>query len=73
MLDVLGTWLDAQVERGRIRDLPTPLLIQQLMGPMVMHMLTRPALSTVAVIDLPDIDTTCEAFTANFVRAVAAD
>jgi AcrR family transcriptional regulator len=73
MLDVLGTWLNTQVQRGRICDLPTPLLIQQFMGPMVMHMLTRPALSTVAVIDLPDMDSTCEVFTANFVRAVAAD
>lgn len=73
MLDVLGTWLDTQVQQRRIRDLPTPLLIQQLMGPMVMHMLTRPALSTVAVIDLPDIDTTCEEFTANFLRAMAVD
>lgn len=73
MLDVLGTWLNTQVQQGRIRDLPTPLLIQQLMGPMVMHMLNRPALSTVAVIDLPDIESTCEVFTANFVRAVAVD
>jgi AcrR family transcriptional regulator len=73
MLDVLGTWLDTQVQRGRIRDLPTPLLVQQLMGPMVMHMLGRPALSAIASIDLPDIDTTCEEFTANFVRALAVD
>lgn len=73
MLEVLGTWLDTQVQRGRIRDSPTPLLIQQLMGPMLLHMLGRPALSAAAVIDVPDMDTTCEAFTANFVRAVAAD
>lgn len=71
MLEVLGTWLNTQVQRGRIRDSPTPLLIQQLMGPMLLHMLGRPALSAAAVIDVPDMDTTCEAFTANFVRAVA--
>ena len=71
MLDVLGTWLNAQVRRGRIRDLPTPLLIQQLLGPMMVHMLTRPALSNIAVIELPDLDTTCTELAANFVRAVA--
>jgi AcrR family transcriptional regulator len=73
MLDVLGAWLNAQVQRGRIRDLPMPLLIQQLMGPMVMHMLVRPALATVAVVELPDMDTVCTELAANFVRAMATD
>lgn len=73
MLDVLGAWLNAQVQLGRIRDLPMPLLIQQLMGPMVMHMLVRPALATVAVVELPDMDTVCTVFAANFMRAVATD
>lgn len=71
MLEVLGVWLTAQVQRGRIRDLPLPLLIQQLTGPMLMHMLSRPALDTVAVIELPDLDTVCTVFADNFVRAVA--
>ena len=73
MLDVLGAWLNTQVQRGRIRDLPMPLLIQQLMGPMVMHMLFRPALDTLAVVELPDLDTTCTELAANFVRALATD
>ncbi|WP_374023733.1 TetR/AcrR family transcriptional regulator [Mycobacterium sp. HNNTM2301] len=73
MLEVLGTWLDTQVQRGRIRDSPTPLLIQQLIGPMLLHMLGRSALATTGVIELPEIDTTCTEFTANFVRAVAVD
>jgi AcrR family transcriptional regulator len=73
MLEVLGTWLNTQVRRGRIRDLPMPLLIQQLMGPMVMHMLGRPALANLAVVELPDLDTTCTELAANFMRAVAAD
>jgi len=71
MLEVVGTWLNTQVKRRRIRDLPTPLLIQQLMGPMVMHMLVRPALTALDVIELPDLDTTCTELAANFVRAVA--
>ncbi|WP_084298841.1 TetR family transcriptional regulator [Mycobacterium genavense] len=73
MLNVLGTWLTTQVQRGRIRNLPTPLLIQQLIGPMVLHMLGRPALSTTGVIELPDIDTTCTEFAAGFVRAMGVD
>lgn len=73
MLEVLGAWLNAQVQRGRIRDLPIPLLIQQLMGPMVMHMLTRPALTTLAVVELPDLNTMCTVLAANFVQAVSAD
>jgi AcrR family transcriptional regulator len=73
MLDVLGAWLNTQVQRGRIRDLPMPLLVQQLMGPMVMHMLGRPALANLAVVELPDLDTTCTELAANFMRAVAAD
>jgi hypothetical protein len=43
------------------------------MGPMVMHMLFRPALSTVAVVELPDLDTVCTELAGNFVRAMAAD
>jgi AcrR family transcriptional regulator len=73
MLEVLGTWLNTELQRGRIRDLPTPLLIQQLIGPMVLHMLARPALATVPVIELPDIDTVCTEFAANFVRSIAVD
>ena len=73
MLNVLGTWLNTQVNRGRIRDLPMALLIQQLMGPMVMHMLGRPALTALDMIDLPDLDTTCREFTMTFMRAVAVD
>jgi AcrR family transcriptional regulator len=73
MLGVLGAWLDAQVQRGRIRDLPTPLLVQQLMGPMMLHMLGRPALTALDVIELPDLDTTCTELTTNFIRAVAVD
>lgn len=71
MLEVLGGWLTAQVQQGQIRDLPVPLLIQQLTGPMVMHMLTRPALDPLTVVELPDLDTVCNVFAENFVSAVA--
>ncbi len=73
MLNVLGTWLNTQIEQGLIRDLAMPLLIQQLMGPMVIHMLGRPAVSALEVVELPDLDTTCREFTTNFIRAVGTD
>lgn len=71
MLEVLGVWLTTQVQQKRIRDLPVPLLIQQLTGPMLLHMLSRPALNTVPVVELPDLDTVCTVFADNFVHAVA--
>jgi hypothetical protein len=41
--DVLGNprWLVAQVHGGRIRDIPAPLLMQMLMGPLLAQVLMR--------------------------------
>ena len=72
MLEVLGYWFSAQIARGAIRDIPIPLLIQQLTGPMLVHMLGRPTLAALPV-ELPDIDTTCREFTSTFMRAVGVD
>jgi AcrR family transcriptional regulator len=71
MLGVLGRWFDAEISAGRIRDLPMPLLAQQLLGPIMIHLLTRPVLPNVLAAPLPDIDTACEIFADGFVRAVA--
>jgi len=71
MFGVLGHWFDAEITAGRIRDLPRPLLVQQLLGPLMVHLLTRPALPTVLAWPLPDIDTACDVFADAFVRAVA--
>lgn len=71
ILNVLGRWLDDEVAAGRIRPMPTTLLLQQMAAPMLMHFLTRTALQTVPQIDLPDPDQTCEEFAAAFLRAVA--
>jgi AcrR family transcriptional regulator len=64
----LGGWLEAQVRAGTIRDIPVPLLMQQLMGPLLAHVLMRPAL-----VREVDLDQACSAFTTAFVRAVAVD
>jgi AcrR family transcriptional regulator len=71
LLATIGAWLTGEVQAGRIRDLPLPLLTQQLLTPVVIHMLVRPAMPNVPGIELPDIDTTCDTFTDTFVRAVA--
>ena len=61
----LGGWLAAQVRAGRIRDIPIPLLIQQLLGPMLAHVLMRPALAKEV-----DLEQACSEFTSAFLRAV---
>jgi len=71
LLATIGAWLTSEVHAGRIRDLPLPLLIQQLLTPVVIHMLLRPAMPKVPGIELPDIDTTCDTFTDTFVCATA--
>jgi AcrR family transcriptional regulator len=71
LLDSIGAWLDAEIEANNIRDLPLPLLTQQLMSPVVMHMLVRPAMPHIPGIELPDIDTACDIFADAFLRAVA--
>ncbi|MFC3521430.1 TetR/AcrR family transcriptional regulator [Streptomonospora nanhaiensis] len=71
VLAVLGRWLADEVAAGRIRPMPVTLLLQQLVGPMLMHFLTRPALGGVRQVDLPDPEEACEEFAAAFVRAVA--
>jgi AcrR family transcriptional regulator len=73
MFGEVGGWLAGEVDAGRIRDLPIPLLVQQLMSPMLIHQFMRPvADSTSALGQLPNIDTVCDVFADAFVRAVAA-
>jgi AcrR family transcriptional regulator len=72
MLGMLGRWFEAEIRARRIRELPMPLLAQQLLGPIMIHVLARPILPNVVAWPLPDIDTVCEVFADAFVRAVAA-
>jgi AcrR family transcriptional regulator len=70
LLASIGAWLNAQIAAGRIRELPRALLIQQLVAPVAMHMLMRPATPEITGLELPDLDTVCDIFTDTFVRAV---
>lgn len=70
VFSVIGRWLTEEIEAGRIRNAPLPLLIQQLIAPMAVHMLLRPGNERVPGIDMPDIDTVCDFFADTFLRAV---
>lgn len=69
MLAVIGQWLTTEIQAGRIRDLPLPLLIEELLAPMVVHMLLRPTTAALPGIELPDVDTVCDVFADGFLRA----
>ncbi|BBY38913.1 TetR family transcriptional regulator [Mycobacterium mantenii] len=71
MLGVLGRWFEAEIRAGRIRELPMPLLAQLFLGPIMIHLLTRPVLPNVIAWPLPEIDTVTDVFADAFVRAVA--
>lgn len=71
LMNSLGAWLSAEVRAGRIRPQPLPLLLQQLISPLVVHMLLRPAMARELGAELPSVQQTCEVFADNFLRAVA--
>lgn len=72
MLAGVGGWLAEEVAAGRIRDLPLPLLVQQLLGPIAVHSMLRPALRDVPGADVPGVEETCAVFADAFLRATAA-
>lgn len=63
--------LAAQVQAEQLRDLPYPLLIQLLIGPIVAHVLMRPTLEPILGDDLPPVQSAIDAFTEAFLRAAA--
>ncbi|WP_446724965.1 TetR/AcrR family transcriptional regulator [Nocardiopsis sp. N85] len=73
VLAALGGWLSREVAAGRLRDLPLPLLVQQLIAPVFVHFALRPALTGVPGIDFPDVEETCAVLRDAFLRAVATD
>jgi AcrR family transcriptional regulator len=69
-LGSVGGWLSAEVAAGRIRPLPIALLIEQLLGPLLLHLLARPVIGQPHGPEMPDLDAACAMFAATFVRAV---
>ena len=71
MLAGVGQWLAGEVAAGRIRDLPLALLIQQMLAPIAIHTMVRPAAKNIPEIELPDVDRARVVFADAFLRAVA--
>lgn len=69
-LDSIGGWLSAEMAAGRLQRLPIALLIQQLLGPLLLHLLSRPVISRHVGPEMPGLDEACAMFAATFVRAV---
>jgi AcrR family transcriptional regulator len=62
----MDKYFEAQMKAGRIRDMPVPLLMQQLAGPLLAHTLMRPLVAREV-----DLEQACAVFTSTFLRAVA--
>lgn len=71
LLSGVGQWLTSEIEAGRIRDLPLPLLIQQMLAPIAIHTMARPGAASIPEVDMPPLDEACMVFADNFLRAVA--
>ncbi|MGV9797098.1 TetR/AcrR family transcriptional regulator [Mycobacterium sp. NPDC003449] len=71
MLGTVGAWFETEIAAGRVRDQPVLVLVQQLLGPIVFHMLMRPAFPDNLGVVLPDVESVCDNLTTNFLAAVA--
>ncbi|MFD4654656.1 TetR/AcrR family transcriptional regulator [Kitasatospora sp. NPDC058444] len=70
-LDSLDRLLLPHVRSGRLRPLPTPVLVQLLLGPLLNHVLMRPVLEPALGAELPSMDETVDIFVDAYLRAVA--
>jgi hypothetical protein len=66
-----GGWLERRVRAGRIRDIPVLLLVQQLIGPRLAHLLLQSAMTREAHWDESELERTSSVFASAFIRAVA--
>ncbi|MDP4511797.1 TetR/AcrR family transcriptional regulator [Nonomuraea turcica] len=71
MFASLSTLLTSQIEAGRLRPLPLPLLIQLMIGPLAVHMLLRPTLQDTLGDLLPPVEEVSRTFAEAFIRAAA--
>jgi AcrR family transcriptional regulator len=70
MLGSVGGWLAAEVQAGRFKPYPLPILVQLLLGPLATHMLFRPTLAPHFAAAFPTIDEAVDVFTEAFLSAV---
>lgn len=72
MLGSFGAWLTDEMRAGRIRELPLPLVAQLLLGPMAIHMLTRPVFGPLFGPSFPTAEQAADVFTEAFLAAVGS-
>jgi len=53
MLRALGAYLEREMAAGRLESMHPLLAVQSLLGPLIFHLLTRPAAKQIAGVDLP--------------------
>ncbi len=53
MLAALGGYLEREMVAGRLEPMDPLLAVQALLGPLIFHLLTRPAAKQIAGIELP--------------------
>lgn len=70
MIGPLDAIITPHVRAGRLRPMPLPLLVQLLVGPLISHLLTRPALEDTMTGQLPALPEVCRTFAEAFLRAV---
>ncbi|MBX9391907.1 TetR/AcrR family transcriptional regulator [Streptomonospora nanhaiensis] len=67
----ISALLRPEIAAGRVRPLPMPVLFQLIIGPPVVHMMTRPALEAALGEGLPPVEESLDHFAAAFLRAAA--
>jgi AcrR family transcriptional regulator len=70
-LQDLGGWLAEEASKGHCRRLAPALAVPMLLGPLALHLLTRPLLAD-AGLEVPDRSAAIEAMTTTFCRGMAA-
>lgn len=63
-------WLGTMIEIGLVRPIPLLALGQAFVGPMLMHLATRPIVSSTRIAPLPDRDEACARFADLYCAAV---
>lgn len=72
-LEAIMPWVIRHVDAGSLRPIPIPLIVQEFVGPFMMHIATRNQLLAAYGSNIPDRDATIDTFTGMFCRAVAAE
>lgn len=70
LISGVGQWLADEISKGRVRDLPITLMLQQLVGPILLHSLSRSVDESLWIADLPDADQSYDILADYFLRAV---